>query len=140
MGGRAAWVGAGLIFLAGVGIGSATDPAPEVKVVRVPEVKTRIEYRDPPDTVVWPESCTRAAALLDESFDSDSLITGSAGAILLSLQDLARESVINPVKVNPVIEEVRAEKSTLDEAVIDREEIISTAEFEVQNCLDDLNQ
>lgn len=140
MGRRAAWIGAGFACILGFGIGNSTDPAPKTEVVRVPQVKTHIEYRDKEIVKPWPESCKRAAQLIQDSTANDSAITGSAGEILLALDKLARVGATDPMSVNPTIEEVRAAKNTLDGAVVDREELLSTAKINIEKCLTALNE
>jgi hypothetical protein len=121
----------------GFAVGKSADPQPEVKtqvkIVKVPTVKTHVEYRDRYEPM--PESCTEAIATLTEVGQNNSAMTGAAGTILDALGDLGLSSAQPGIHdVNEVTERIMAAKDKLDSASIREQETARLVTAKVTAC------
>lgn len=105
----------------------------EVKVIEVPTVKTKIEYRD--KIKPFPEECTVALEALPKIIEGDAAQTEAVGNVLLALQDLSTASALNDTdKVNEAVAIVREEKRVLSEVIADRKGAITIYESFLSKC------
>jgi hypothetical protein len=134
--GKALAFGAALVV--GIMLGMATNDGPvetktEVKVIEVPTVKTKVEYRD--KMVPWPSECSDALDALPKIIEGDAAQTAAVGKVLLALQELSTASAFNDTNaVNEAIAVVRKEKGVLSATIADRSSAITVYEVFLSKC------
>lgn len=131
----------GAVLVFGVMLGSLdsrdgeVETKTEVRVIEVPTVKTKVEYKD--KMVPWPDECSSALEALPKITAGDSAQTAAVGNILLALQDLSTAAAFNDTKaVNEAITIVREEKGVLSSVIADRQGAMTTYESFITKCED----
>lgn len=121
-------------LIVGIMLG-AHSTVPDVKVVSVPKVETRVVEHTTTVTTPLPESCLKAVELLMKASDNSGSQTDAAGSILLALSDLGRAGVEGDVKaVNQAITVIRREKDRLDTAALTTTEAQLKVTSAVRQC------
>jgi len=129
-----------LVVLAiGYSLGSCGSDTPktvtktEIKVVEVPTVKTRIEYRD--KVIPYPDSCNTAVEQLSRIHEEDAVQTKAVGEILLALQEMGTAAAFNDIhEVNRLVEIVREEGSKINATVLERNKAMITFKSYLTQC------
>lgn len=113
--------------------GEHVEVKTETRFVKVPVVKTHVEYKD--KMLPYPESCTEALAAAERITANDAEQTKAVGEILLALQDLGSAAAFDDVaKINETTEIVRKEGGTLNDTVLERNTAINTFETYLLKC------
>ena len=103
----------------GLMLGSCIGGGTEVKVVHVPEVKTRVVEKQVHTTTPLPESCRDSITQVHAVLEQSGAETESAGQILLALQDMGGASWSQDIsRINHTTAAIRSQKDRLDSAVI----------------------
>lgn len=122
-----------LCIAASIGRCSAGEQVPEVRTVRIPEVHTKVEYRDRYQPM--PEHCVTAYNLIVQATAESGDMSHSAGQILDALTDLGTGKAVGDVKeVNDAITRVRAAQDTLDNAVLTSAERKIALDSAISSC------
>lgn len=119
--------------------GEHVETKTEVKIVKVPVVKTHIETKEV--TLPYPESCTEALEASSRITANDGVQTAAVGEILLALQDMGTAAAFNDVeKVNELTSIVREQGGILNTSVLERDTAISTFETYLSKCKAELEE
>lgn len=110
----------------------------KVRIVKVPTVKTHVEYRD--RYVKLPESCTEAAKLLTEDTKDNGTMTEAAGQIVDALSKLGLGKVQQDIQaINKSTETINAAKSRLDLAATDNSKATGRITAAISRCQKEVN-
>lgn len=135
-----------LVFVVALGVayslgscGEQVETKTEVKVVKVPVVKTHVEYKETP--LPYPESCTDALEASSRITANDGVQTAAVGEILLALQDMGTAAAFNDVqKVNELVSIVRKQGGILNTSVQERTAAINTFETYLAKCQTEMKE
>ena len=123
----------------GFSLGRCGSDDPEVKVVektrfvKVPVVKTHVEYRD--KFVPLPSACTDAVAALSKVESSTGALTKNAGIIADALNELGLGYATNDVHtVNKALDVIGPAKSALENAANTKSETIDDISTLISRC------
>jgi hypothetical protein len=143
-----AYITGGALVL-GVGLGLATQPTPETRVVKVPEYRTRVVEKEVPvpssETVTvstpLPESCLHAIELLPAVVAQSDVQANATGRIMLALSDLGSGTAIHDIhKINDAIESIRKQRDRLGDSVIGAHTALTTFQSVLETCNSDLGE
>lgn len=120
--------------------GGQPPPKVETKVliVKVPVVKTHIEYRD--KYVGLPDHCKTVVSLLSKGTVNDGAISLSSGQILDALADLGKADAMHSTfEVNDAITRIRAAQDTLDNNVLEKAAAKDALVSALKSCEQEVN-
>lgn len=142
MGAKSTLVVAGIALCVGFSINSCSEPIPETRVVKVPQVRVvtkTVEVKS--DPIPIPESCYKAFDLAQEISVPDSDMTGAAGAILAQMSDVERNALRDDFKaMNAALEKVRKNKELLGISSNKAAEVRQALATMVSLCKKDLGE
>lgn len=135
---KGALILAGIAFCVGIGLGHNSAEVPPARVVKVPTVKTHVEYRDKPTPL--PQSCREAVQLTLASTTADDDIAAGSGKMQLAMSDVLKNTGNRDMPaLTKAMEQVMASKNLVDNGVVDKSEIVSRLTDALARCKDEVS-